>query len=95
MNEHNKKGVIANPMVILREEFDDRAILFDPETGNTFGVNPIGVLVWKHLDGRHSIDDIAVIVFEKADAVPSDVTTHIENFLQVAVDLGLAGYGVK
>jgi SynChlorMet cassette protein ScmD len=95
MNEHNKKGVIANPLVMLREEFDNRAILFDPETGNTFGVNPIGVLVWKHLDGLHSIDEIAEIVLEKAEAVPPNVTSHIENFLKAAVDLGLAGYEVK
>jgi len=95
MNEHNKKGAIANPVVVLREEFDDRAILFDPETGNTFGINLIGVLVWKNLDGRHSIDEIAKIVCERAEAVPSDVTSHIENFVQAAVDLGLVGYEVK
>jgi SynChlorMet cassette protein ScmD len=92
MNKHNKKAVIANPLVILREEFDDRAVLFDPETGNTYGVNPIGVLVWKHLDGHHHLDDIAEIVCERAEAVPSDVASHIENFLKAAVDLGLAGY---
>jgi SynChlorMet cassette protein ScmD len=95
MNEHNKKAIIANPLVILREEFDDRAILFDPETGNTFGINPIGVLVWKHLDGRHSLFDIAQIVYERAEAAPSDVTSHIENFVKAVVDLGLAGYKVK
>lgn len=95
MNEHVKKGVIANPLVILREEFDDLAILFDPETGNTFRINPIGVLVWKHLDGRHNIDDIAKIVCERAKAVSSEATNHIEIFVQSAVDLGLAGYEIK
>jgi SynChlorMet cassette protein ScmD len=92
LNKHNKKGVIANPLVILREEFDDRTILFDPETGNTFGLNPIGVLVWKHLDGHHNLEDIAEIVCEMAEAVPADVIRHIEIFLQSAVDLGLADY---
>ncbi len=95
MNQYNKRGVIANPLVILREEFDDRAILFDPETGNTFGVNPIGVLVWKQFDGLHSIDDIADIVCESAEAVPSEVISHINNFVKTAVDLGLASYDVK
>jgi len=95
MNEHNKKSVFANHLVVLREEFDDRAILFDPETGNTFGVNPIGVLVWKNLDGRHSTDEIADIICERAEAVPSDVISHIENFVQAAIDLGLASYGNK
>jgi len=95
MNEHNKrpeKAVITNPLVVLREEFDDLAVLFDPDTGNTFGVNPIGVLVWKHLDGRHSLDDIAEIVRESAETVPLGVTSHIGNFVQAVVDLGLAGY---
>ena len=98
MNEHNKrpeKAVIANPFVVLREEFDDLAVLFDPDTGNTFGVNQIGVLVWKHLDGRHSLDDITEIVRESAEAVPLDVTRHIGNFVQAAIDLGLAGYNAK
>jgi hypothetical protein len=31
---------IGNPVVMLREEFDDRAILFDPDTGHGFGLNP-------------------------------------------------------
>jgi hypothetical protein len=29
-------------MVVFREEFEDWAILFDPETGKAFGVNPAG-----------------------------------------------------
>ncbi len=27
MNSHNKEGVVANPLVILREEFDNLTIL--------------------------------------------------------------------
>ena len=30
---------IANPLIVLREEFDDWAILFDPDTGDAFGLN--------------------------------------------------------
>ena len=49
MEPHDKP--IANPLVVLREEFDDWAILFDPDTGNAFGLNPTGVYLWKLLDG--------------------------------------------
>ena len=38
---------IANPLIVLREEFDDWAILFDPDSGDAFGLNPIGVHIWK------------------------------------------------
>jgi len=95
MNSRNKEEVIANPLVMLREEFDDQAILFDPETGHTFAINPIGVLIWKHFDGRYNLDDIAVIVRERTEAAPSDVISHIVNFVEAVVDLGLARYKVK
>jgi len=46
---------VPNPMVVSREEFDDWAILFDPETGKAFGVNPIGTEIWNKLDGKHDL----------------------------------------
>ncbi len=54
----NGEKPIANPFVILREEFDDWAVLFDPDTGHGFGLNPTGVYIWKLLDGKHSIEDM-------------------------------------
>jgi hypothetical protein len=52
----NGEKPIANPFVLLREEFDDWAILFDLNSGHGFGLSPIGVYVWKFLDGEHSVD---------------------------------------
>jgi hypothetical protein len=43
---------------VLREEFDDWAVLFDPDTGHGFGLNPAGVYVWKLLNGERTIDGI-------------------------------------
>lgn len=95
MIERKKKGIIANPLIVLREEFDNLTILFDPETGNTFSLNPIGVIVWKHLDGRHSLSDLADIVRNITDNAPADITGHIEYFVETAIDLGLAEYNLK
>ena len=92
MTETEEKNVIANPLIILREEFDDWAILFDPDTGNTFSLNPIGVLIWKLLDGHHTIDDILTKIREAATDVPSDVTGHVQAFLRNAVGFGLVRY---
>ncbi|MHB9098828.1 MAG: SynChlorMet cassette protein ScmD [Syntrophales bacterium] len=92
MNELEEKNVIANPLIVLREEFDDWAILFDPETGNTFSLNPIGVLIWKQFDGHHGLDDIVQTIREAAEDVPSDVTGHVQTFIQNAVRFRLVGY---
>jgi len=92
MNQLSGEYITANPLVVLREEFDDWAILFDPDTGNAFGINPIGVLIWKHLDGRHSLEEITKKIREIAEEIPPDVTVHVQEFVQSAVELGLAGH---
>jgi hypothetical protein len=43
---------VPNPMVVSQEEFDYWAILFDPETGKAFGVNPIGTEIGDKMDGK-------------------------------------------
>ncbi len=65
-----QKNPIANPLIVLREEFDDWAILFDPDTGNAFGLNPTGVFIWKHLDGKNGVEDIIKKLQDEADDVP-------------------------
>lgn len=61
---------IRNPSVVLREEFDDRAILFKPDAGKAFGLNPVEALVWKLLDGEHTVKDILHELRERTEDVP-------------------------
>jgi len=88
------KNPIANPLIVLREEFDDWAILFDPDTGNAFGLNPTGVFIWKLLDGKHNTDDIVSRLCEEADDVPEDAGEHARQFIASLEQQGLVGYEV-
>ena len=88
----NKDKPIANPSIVFRDDFDDWAILFDPDTGNSFGLNPVGVLVWKRLDGYHSIEDILVDIRKNCEGVPDEVEDHITELITSLVERGLAGY---
>jgi SynChlorMet cassette protein ScmD len=83
---------IANPLVVLREEFDDWAVLFDPDTTHSFGLSPTGVYVWKLLDGEHTLDALLQKVRAHADGVPEDVRDHIAAFIDALVAEGLAGF---
>ena len=94
MMSHNNKPV-ANPLVVLREEFDDWAVLFDPDTGNAFGLSPVGVFVWKLLDGSHAEEDVLRKLRESYEDVPEEVEDHIRDFIQTLVERGVAGYEVK
>lgn len=88
----DKSTSVANPMVVLREEFDDWAVLFDPDTGNAFGLNPVGVFIWKRLDGRHTIEDIQKELRQSCESVPKNAKVHLKDFIRSLVEQGLAGY---
>jgi hypothetical protein len=53
---------VANPLIVLHEEFDDWAILLDPDRGNAFGLNPTGIFVWKLL-GESPLDFYKMYAF--------------------------------
>jgi len=83
---------VANPLLVLREEFDDWAVLFDPDTGDSFGLNPVSVFIWKRLDGKHTLEDIVKDVRSECDDAPEDAQTSVKEFIDDIVEKGLAGY---
>jgi SynChlorMet cassette protein ScmD len=83
---------VANYGLVLREEFDDWAILFDPDSGNGFGLNPVSVFVWKRLDGEHTQQQILEAIKQSFDNVPEEAEIHLNEFIQDLLDRGLAGY---
>jgi len=82
----------ANPNIVLREEFDDWALLFDPDTGNTYALNPVGVIIWKHLTGERSVEEILRLVEEQVEGLTPDASEHIREFMNSVHSLGLAEY---
>ncbi|MBI5400029.1 PqqD family peptide modification chaperone [Candidatus Saganbacteria bacterium] len=67
--------------IVLREELDEWGVLFDPDTGNTFGLNPTSVLVTKLLDGKNEVAEIIARVKESCDNVPENVAADVEEFI--------------
>lgn len=81
-NITNKEKPIASSSIVLREEFDDWALLFDPDTGKVFGLNPVSVLIWKLLDGKHTFDQIKQEITENFNDVSSDVDSEVSSFVK-------------
>jgi len=88
-------NLIANPMIVLREEFDDWAVLFDPDSGNAFGLNPVSVFIWKQLDGRHTVQDILEKLGKECTDTPDDAENYVREFLDDLSKAGLAGHEFK
>ena len=83
---------IANPQLVLREEFDDWAILFDPDSGEAFGLNPVAVFIWKQLDGKHTTASILGELKRICDDVPDDAGQHLEEFIKDLENRGFVGH---
>jgi SynChlorMet cassette protein ScmD len=89
----NYDQLIANPSVVLREESDDWAVLFDPDTGKSFAVDPVGVFIWKKLDGRHSLEQIIADLRLKFLEIPDTVQKDCMDFLDDLVKRDFACLG--
>jgi SynChlorMet cassette protein ScmD len=89
-----KGNVMANPMVVLREELDDWAVIFDPSNGEGFAINPVSLYIWKRLDGKHTTKDILAELSKDCNNLPEDAESSIDEFIQEVVKRGLAGYEI-
>ena len=87
-----KDKPLANPLIVLREEFDDWAILFDPDQGNAYGLNPISVFIWQRLDGKHNVDEIVAELRTEYSEVPEEAEAHVREFIDHLMSKGLAGF---
>jgi len=47
--------------------------------------------VWKHLDGKHALDDLVGTVRAQCDDVSEDVSQDVATFVDELVEHGLAG----
>jgi len=82
---------IVNPLVVLREEFDDWAVLFNPDTADAVGINPIGVVVWKKMDGKRALAELVAEVRAAFTEVPDTVSDEVSAFVDDLAERGFVG----
>jgi SynChlorMet cassette protein ScmD len=85
--ENNKPTADSN--AVLREEFDDCALLFNPDKpDDIIALNPVSAAIWKHLDGKHSIEDIMDELSKEFEDMPKDARKKTEDFIQSLIKKG-------
>jgi len=81
----------TNPSLIIRDDFDDFAILFDPHSGKAFGLNPIGELIWKSLKNEGSIENILQQIESDCCNIPETAESDVLAFIDKLENHGLIG----
>lgn len=95
MIELIKKRPIANPIAVLREEFDDWGVLFNPDTADAVGINPVGIAIWKLMDGEHDLEQIQAEIQDQFAEVPEAAAEEIGAFITDLEERGFVGYEVE
>ena len=85
------KKPIVNPVVVLRKEFDDWAVLFNPDTAEAVGINPVGVAIWELLDQQIDTEKIVATIRQDFADVPGSATEEIETFIADLAKRGFLG----
>lgn len=85
---------VANPVAVLREEFDDWAVLFNPDTADAVGINPVGAAAWKLMDGKRTVEEIVAELKESFSEVPDNVLEELTTFIDQLAEQGFVGYEV-
>ncbi|MEI7450617.1 MAG: PqqD family peptide modification chaperone [Desulfomonile sp.] len=82
---------IANPIAVLREEFDNWAVLFNPDTADVIGISPVGVRIWKLMDGQRTVSDIAASLAEHFSGLPATAEEDVVSFILELSGRGFVG----
>ncbi|CAK0781350.1 pyrroloquinoline quinone biosynthesis protein D [Gammaproteobacteria bacterium] len=86
---------IVNPIVVLREESDEWAILFNPDTADAVVINPVGVAVWKMMDGQRRFKDIVLEIKTRFANASEAAFEEIVAFVDKLVERNYVGYDLK
>ncbi|MCP4688136.1 MAG: PqqD family peptide modification chaperone [Desulfobacterales bacterium] len=72
----------ANPDIVLRTEYDDWGVLFDPDTGKAGGISPTAVFIWQKLDGSRTRGQILAELAEACeDELPETAAADYDEFI--------------
>ncbi|MFH0967043.1 MAG: PqqD family peptide modification chaperone [Methanobacteriota archaeon] len=80
----------VKPMISLREEFDDWALLFNPDTGKVVGLTPTAVTIWKGMIQGHTCETIIQTLKYEFEDTPDELEEDIRSFFADTIRHGYA-----
>ena len=79
----------VNPSAVFREEFDNSAILFNPDNGDIFSLNPTGKVIWKVLAAGGDEAAALAKLAEACDSpLPESAANDVKEFIAALKEKG-------
>ena len=83
---------VINPVIVLRKEFDNWAVLYNPDTAEAVGINPVGVEIWELLAADFDLAGISAVIRHQYADVPDDVEAAINSFIKELAQHGFVAF---
>lgn len=77
--------------MVLREEDDDAAILFDPNSGAVRVLNVTAAAVWKLLDGTRTLAQVLAALADEFDELDANAESQVVRLLTTLAEIGAVG----
>lgn len=72
----------VNPLIVFREDFEQTAVLFNPDDGQVVGLNQTGAFIWKRLEKNMNLLDVVAELKEACDGeCPETVEADVLSFI--------------
>ncbi len=78
-----------HPLIVFRREFDGTGLLFNPDNGKIFGLNPTAALIWQALEQGQSETEILTMLGEKLNMLPESAADDLTKFLNTLCQKGV------
>lgn len=88
MNIDLSEKPIRHPRVLFSPEFEGWGVLFHPDTGGSVDLNPVAVVVWQKIDGKHRLEEIITEIECSFAQVPNSVVEDVTAFIHSLVNRG-------
>jgi len=83
--------LVVNPNMVLREEDDECAILFDPTSGSVRILNLTAVTIWKLLDGQRTLSEVMDALRERFEDMDADAEDQVMGLVRGLCRVGALG----
>ena len=81
----------VNPNMVLREEEDECALLFDPDSGSVSVLNLTAATVWKLLDGQRTLSEVMEVLRGEFENMDSNAEDQVLKLIQELRRTGALG----
>ena len=83
--------LVVNPTMVLREEDDACAILFDPDSGRVRILNTTATAVWKLIDGKRTLSEAIELLEDQFEGMDAEAEDQVLALVGELIRMGALG----